>query len=208
MKLERFDAHQRDPAPGFRCYACGDRSEKPKLLARVKNRIGKPASAKAIAAVTKACGASSPVLKRFVELHDGVLLYSDSKSDAAGIEFFKAAEWQSRTQEMRESMTEMGFEEDDMPEWFHRGVVFGEIPHSANYFVMQPNGKKSGQVFYCDHDDFKTEPMAATFEDLLSMIVKDPPGFLYQCGCFMRYSDGKTDIQWIPKEYVSDCSGG
>jgi hypothetical protein len=40
------------------------------------------------------------------------------------------------------------------------------------------------------------------------MVIKDPPGFLYQCGCFTRYSDGKTDIQWIPKEYVADCRGG
>jgi hypothetical protein len=208
MSLDRFHAHLHDPAPAFRCYACGDRSEKLSLLAHVKNVVGKPGSAKAIAAVTKSCGAASPVLKRCVELHDGVLLYRDGKSDAAGVEFFKAAEWQSRTAEMRESMTAMGFEEDDMPDWFHRGVVFGEIPHSANYFVIQPSGDDAGQVFYCDHDDFRTEPMAESFEELLSMIVKDPPGFLYQCGCFTRYSDGKTDIQWIPKEYVADCRGG
>jgi hypothetical protein len=206
MSLERFDAHLRDPAPGFRCYACGDRSEKATLLARVKNVVGKPGLAKAVAAATKTCGAASPVLKRFVELHDGVLLYHDDKSDAAGVEFFKATEWEARTEEMRESMTAMGFEEDDMPNWFHRGIVIGEIPHSANYFVIQPSGDEAGQLFYCDHDDFKTEPMAESFEDLLSMIVKDPPGFLYQCGCFTRYSDGKTDIQWIPKKYVPDCS--
>jgi hypothetical protein len=105
-------------------------------------------------------------------------------------------------------MTAMGFEEDDMPDWFHRGVVFGEIPRSANYFVIQPSGDGAGQVFYCDHDDLRTEPIAESFEDLLRMIVKEPPGFLYQCGCFTRYSDGKTDIQWIPKEYVPDCRGG
>ena len=177
MTLEQFDSHLRNPRPGSVAMLAAMAAGKLKLLARVENRIGKPATAKAIAAVTKACGASSPVLKRFVELHDGVLLYCDYKSDAAGAEFFKAAEWQLRTQRnWRESMTAMGFEEDDMPEWFHRGVVFGEIPHSANYFVIQPSGKESGQVFYCDHDDFKTEPMAASFEDLLSMIVKDPPG--------------------------------
>lgn len=208
MSLERFDAHLRDPAPGFRCYACGDRSETLKLLARVKNVVGKPGSTKAIAAVNKACGATSPAMRRFVELHDGVLLYRDGKSDAAGVEFFKATDWQSRTEEMRESMTSMGFEENDMPEWFHSGVVFGEIPHSANYFVFQPRGDEAGRVFYCDHDDFSTEPMAQSFEEFLMMIVDDAPGFLYECNCFTRYSDGKTDIQWIPKEYVPDCRGG
>lgn len=207
MSLERFEVHLRDPAPGFRCYACGDHSERPTFLARVKNHVGKPGSAKAVAAVTTACGAVSPILKRFVELHDGVLLYRDSKSDAAGVEFFKATEWRSRTEEMRESMTAMGFEQSQMPDWFQRGVVFGEIPHSANYLVIQPHGDDAGTVFYCDHDDFKTEPYAASVEELLGMILNDPPGFLYQCGCFTRYSDGKTSTQWIPKEYVPDCSG-
>lgn len=205
MSLEEFDAHLRDPAPGFRCYACGDRSEKPNLLVSVKNLIGKPGSKKAFAAVNKVCGENLPLLKRFVELHDGVLLYRDGRSDAAGIEFFRATDWQSRTQEMRESMTAMGFEQDEMPDWFQQGVVFGEIPHSANYFVIQPSGKEAGRIFYCDHDDFKTEPFAGSFDDLLRMIVNDPPGFLYECGCFTRYCDGKTDIQWIPKEYVADC---
>src|SRR6185436_8506669 len=100
MSLKRFEAHLFDPAPGFRCYACGDRSEKTALLARVTNGIGKQGSAESIAVVTNLCGTGSTVLHRFVELHDGILLYRDDKSDAAGVEFFEAAEWQSRTQEM------------------------------------------------------------------------------------------------------------
>jgi hypothetical protein len=207
MSLEHFDAHLHDPAPGFRCYACGDRSKKATFLARVKNRIGNPGSGKAIAIVNKLCGLASIGVKDLVELHDGVLLYQDNKSDAAGVEFFKAAEWEARTNEMRESMIAMGYDEADMPDWFHHGVVFGEIPRSANYFVIQPDGDEAGQIFYCDHDDFQTKAMASSLEDLLNMIVEDPAGFLYQCGCFTRYSDGKTDIQWIPKEYVPDCNG-
>jgi hypothetical protein len=71
--------------------------------------------------------------------------------------------------------------------------------------VIDTSGDKAGQVFFCDHDDFKTEPVAASFEDFLEIIVSDPPGFLYQCGCFTRYSDGNSEIQWIPKEYIPDC---
>ncbi|MBL8795169.1 MAG: SMI1/KNR4 family protein [Planctomycetia bacterium] len=208
MSLEQFDAHLLDSAPGFRCFACGDPSEEPRFLARVINVVGKAGSMTAIAAVDTACSADAPALRRFVQRHDGVMLYQDEKSDAAGIEFFKATEWQVRTKEMRESMIAMGFEENDMPEWFHKGVVFGEIPHSGNYFVVQPSGIGAGRVFYCDHDDFQTEPLAESLEDLLSLIVKDPPGFLYQCGCFTRYSDGKTDIQWIPMAYIADCRCG
>src|SRR5204862_4744697 len=94
--------------------------------------------------------------------------------------------WLSRTREMRESMIAMGFGIDDMPSWFHEGIVFGEIPQSANHFVIQPGGDEAGQVFYCDHDDFRIEPITTSFEELLDRITNDPPGFLYQCGCFAR----------------------
>ena len=102
-------------------------------------------------------------------------------------------------------MIVMGFDEQDLPDWYYRGVVFGEIPHSANYFVIQPEGDEAGQIYYCDHDDFVTEPIASSFEELLNTIVNDPPAFLFQRGCYTRYSDGKTDIQWIPKDYIPDC---
>ena len=108
---------------------------------------------------------------------------------------------------MRKSMTEMGYDEDEMPEWFHRGVVIGAIPQSGNYFVIQPDGTRKGRVFYCDHDDFNSKPIAPSLEKLLKMIIDDPPGFMDRRGCYTRYSDGKTRTQWIPKEYVPDSSG-
>lgn len=203
MSLERFDAHLLDPAPGFRCFASGDRSEQLDFLAAVENVVGQPGSAKVMASVTPLCS-DVPGLKHFVEHHDGVLLYRDTKSDAAGIAFHGAQDWPSRTEEMRESMAAMGFEEGGMPDWFHRGLVFGEIPHSGNYFVIQLRGADAGRVYYCDHDDFRTEPLAESFEDFLALVVTTPAEFMYQCGCYTRYSDGKSDIQWIPKEYVAD----
>ena len=80
-----------------------------------------------------------------------------------------------RTVEMRESMQAMGFDEADMPKWFNEGVVFGEIPHSGNYFVIQPKGEEAGQVFYADHDDFEPKRSPSPSRKLLDMIVNDPP---------------------------------
>ncbi|MDZ4783416.1 MAG: SMI1/KNR4 family protein, partial [Planctomycetia bacterium] len=95
-------------------------------------------------------------------------------------------------------------EAEDMPSWFREGVVFGEIYESGNYFVLhEEHGKE--RVYYYDHDDFQEEPLAESFEAFLALIVDDPPGFLFRCGCYTRYSDGKTEGQWIPKEYVSNC---
>ncbi len=206
MSLANFEKHLRDSSPGFHCYESGSsKSEDVKFLARVKNRIGSPGSAKTITTVRKLVGDHVNSLIRFVELHDGVLLYADNKSDAVGVEFFKVATWRKHTKEMKESMIDMGFDDSEMPEWFSSGIVFAEIPHSANYFVLQIHGKEAGKVFYCDHDDFVTDAIAPTFEKFLQMIIKDPPSFLYKCGCYTRYSDGKTDVQWIPKKYVPNC---
>ena len=90
-----------------------------------------------------------------------------------------------------------------MTDWQRQGIVFGEIPRSGNYFLLPPSGEHGGQVFYDDHDGFHEEPIAGSFEGFLDSIIADPADFLYRLGCFARYSDGKTDIQWIPKEFVS-----
>ena len=38
----------------------------------------------------------------------------------------------------------------------------------------------------------------------MDSIVANPADFLYRRGRYTRYSDGKTDIQWIPKQYVAE----
>lgn len=153
----------------------------------------------------KQFGKVSPSLVEFFKLHDGVRLYCDTNSDAAGIEFFPVEQWPAEKLELHSSAMAMGFDEADMPEWYNSGAVFGEIPHSGNYLLIDSGGDTAGQVFYFDHDDFRTEPIAMSFDELLAAIVRDPPGFLYECGCYARYSDSRTDIQWIPKTYVPNA---
>jgi hypothetical protein len=124
VTIKRFESHLHDPSPGFRCFAAGDKSESLAHLARVKHKLGRPATSKTLALIQKRLGKSLSGLRRFYERHDGVLLYQDSRSDAAGVEFFKVAEWNSRTEEMRASMLAMGFEGASMPAWFDHGLVF------------------------------------------------------------------------------------
>ena len=89
-----------------------------------------------------------------------------------------------------------------MPLWLKEGIAFGEIPHSANFFVVAES-ERAGKIYYADHDDFRESPIAGDLDELLDRIRNDPADFLYQCGCYTRYSDGKTDTKWIPKEYAS-----
>ena len=106
---------------------------------------------------------------------------------------------------MRGQFAAMGVQESDDPNGLLRGTAFGVVCHSANYFTFHTAGPHAGTVFYVDHDDWQDKPIAKTFTDFLALILRDPADFLFNVGCYTRYSDGKTDTQWIPKEYVPDA---
>ncbi len=211
MSLSDFESHLKDPTPGFRCFDCGDRAEKLAFSARIENQIRSPSSPRTLSKIDQYLGPVAESIKQFYANHDGLLMYEDTlltrwtggEYRAAGIAFFPIAEWERHSSEMREGLLAMGWSRDDMPDWLLEGIAFGEIPHSANYFVIQPTGENAGQIFYADHDDFDPNPIAASFEALLDSIIADPAEFLNCYGCYTRFSDGKTDIQWIPKEYVA-----
>jgi hypothetical protein len=211
MSLADFETHLNDAAPGFRCYDCGDCSETPTFLALVKHRVNPAADEAALSTIDKLLGAAGTTIKQFYVRHDGVLLYEDTLTTrwsggeyaAAGVAFFPVSEWHDKSAEMRESLLDMGWSEDDVPDWLRHVIVFGEIPHSANYFVIQPSGEHAGKVFYADHDDYQEDPIASSFEEFIDSILADPADFLNCLGCYTRYSDGKTEIQWIPKQYVT-----
>jgi hypothetical protein len=206
MSLAAFNSHITAPAPGFRCIRSGDRSKAVSFTARVENRLSGPADEKSLAKLDALLGKSGTQIRKFYAQFDGANLYRDAQSDAAGIEFFKVRAWERMSREMRESFEAMGFEADEMPSWFTVGIVFGEIPHSANYFLIGTERPFAGQVFYVDHDDFQEEPLTKNFDSLIKLIVTDPPKFLMDRGCYTRYSDGNTDAQWIPSQFLPDVS--
>jgi hypothetical protein len=173
------------------------------LTARVSSDLNPPASAELLAVIESQLGEAGEPFKQLYSLHDGMTLYRDSRSDTAGISFFPVEEWSARSQDMRDDLTSMGWPDDEMPVWLKEGIAFGEIPHSANFFVVGV-GEDAGKIFYADHDDFRDAPIAENLEEFLDRIRSDPADFLYQCGCYTRYEDDETDIQWIPKEYVAD----
>jgi hypothetical protein len=128
--------------------------------------------------------------------------WSRREYHAAGIAFYPVGDWQQMSARTRADAFQSGWEEDDSPAWLLEGITIGEIPNSGNYFLIHPNAEPLGAVYYLQHDDFDEEPIAKTFDEFLNAIVTDPVGFLYRSGCYTRYADGKTDIQWIPKEYL------
>lgn len=199
VKLREMLSHT---SPGFRCYSAEDRKERLGYTAPLRHILGKPATPEALAHLDSQLGDASVMIRQLYAMYDGLTLYCDTKSDAAGFELFQIADWPMRTAEMQEAVEAMGLDPDEMPGWYSSGVVVGQIPHSGNYFVVGRTDDESGKLFYMDHDDFIEEPIAENAESLIAALLADPAQFLYDRGCYTRYSDGTTNQQWIPKEYV------
>ena len=77
-------------------------------------------------------------------------------------------------------------------------------PQSGNYFVMPVEGPNAGKVFYADHDGWYESHFAKDFEEFITRVTSNPAHLLSEeLGCYARYSDGTTPIQWIPESYNS-----
>jgi hypothetical protein len=77
-----------------------------------------------------------------------------------------------------------------------------------------PRGGPSGSVALIHPSSFRLhedsgsarKPLARSFAALLDRIADDPAKFLREVGCYTRYSDGKTDTQWIPNEFITEIA--
>lgn len=203
MTIEDFT---KSPVPGFRCFAAGKESG-PRFLARVRHILHQPASPESITQVRRMLANHSDQVAAFYQRHDGFILYRDSLSDAAGIELLSVDQWDEATQDMRDWFDHLADEPQNDPDRIVTGVAIATVPHSGNYFVMPVEGPSGGKVFYVDHDGWYESAFADDFNGFLSHVVREPVKLLVEeVGCYTRYSDGKTDAQWIPEEYFSDIS--
>ncbi|WP_339748721.1 SMI1/KNR4 family protein [uncultured Rubinisphaera sp.] len=201
MYVEKFLAHIADNSPTFKCYACGDKQESLNLTAQLAHTRNSPATGDELKQLRDWLTSHAEDFVVLYSQHNGLIIYEDTAGDAAGIMLYPVANWPDKTEEMKSQFEAMGVEQDDQPAGVIDSLAFGEIPHSANYFTVKLSGPHAGKIFYADHDDFSDDPFADSFADFLARVVNDPTKFLYDVGCYTRYSDGKTSTQWIPKEY-------
>lgn len=206
MSVAAFLTHIANGSPVFRCYACGDDSEELTLSARLAHTLEEPATADDLQQLRDWLGSHADQFIQLYSLHNGLTLYEDTVGDAEGVCLYPIEDWQDQTEDMKSQFEEMGLEPDEQPTGVNNALAFAEIPHSGNYFTVKISGPDTGKIYYADHDDFDDEPFAESLADFVARIVADPPQFLYDVGCYTRYSDGKTSTQWIPKEFVANAA--
>lgn len=206
MSIQILEKFAKSPSPGFRCSAAGDES-RPPFLASVRHILHPPASAKSIAQIRKMLGKHGAKVAAFYRQHDGFVLYRDTLSEAAGIELLPVKRWKTATADMRKWFKHLEDDPDEDPDHIVTGVAIATVPQSGNYFVMPVEGRAAGKVFYADHDGWYESAFARDFDGFLAHVTRKPVNLLTEeVGGYARYSDGKTEAQWIPEEYFPDVS--
>jgi len=193
--MKDFLKHIADASPGFRCYDCNDPQESMKLDVKITHKLGAPAGSKELNKISKTIGDGATQLVEFYDKHNGIQLYC--QGDAPALEFFPVGQWRVKQNEMEQML----FEPDLAFEFQKKGTVFGEVSNSGNHLVLY-----QGKVYYSNYDGGDATPVADSFFAFLTRICSNPAQLLHDLNCYTRYKDGKTNAQWIPKEYVSEMN--
>jgi hypothetical protein len=213
VSYESFESFIRHPAPGFACRPAGRGRESERFTVRVAHEVRPPATAADLASLGRLIPAGAEQILAFYAVHDGFILYRDTRIlkmgaysiQAAGVELYRVEEMERNTTQMRKSLATLPDKQDT--NGLKTSVAIGGSPHSGNYFAMTVRGPQAGKVFFVDHDDWRQEAFADSFEQFLELICTSPALLLAKTlGCTARYSDGETNSQWIPIEYLENAA--
>ena len=199
--LKQLVAFAGQANPSFVCTTGGkSATTKQTFAARLCHVLNGPASAQDLAVLRSKLGVRATQFEEIYAANDGFVLYKDALSDAAGIEALPIARWSEAGDDMRQWFEDLDDESD--PDHIRTGVAFATAPQSGNYFVMPVEGPNAGKVFYADHDGWYESHFAKDFSEFITRITSNPAHLLSEeLGCYARYSDGTTSIQWIPESY-------
>jgi len=170
-------------------------------VAKICHDLNEPASSHDLGLLRSLLGPHARVFEEVYAAHDGFVLYQDLLSEAAGVEALPIAEWDQAGHDLREWLADLAAEND--PDHIRTGVAFATAPQSGNYFVVPVEGPSAGEIFYVNHDGWYEGPFADDYAEFIARVTTDPAHLLStELGCYARYSDGKTAIQWIPLSYM------
>ncbi|MCE9522259.1 MAG: SMI1/KNR4 family protein [Alphaproteobacteria bacterium] len=204
MEIELVRELALHPAPGFVCTPAGGRRDE-NFTARVAHLLGSPASAASIRWIGEKFGEMAAPFVQLYTKHDGFVLYRDMFSDAAGICVLPVREWKNAEESLAVQLSDLG--ETGDPNCIKSGIAFAEVPHSSDYFIVPVEGPSRGKVFYANHDGdgLYGDAFANSLDEFIIRVCGDPIVLLNDVlGCYTRYSDGATELQWIPERYLPD----
>lgn len=175
-------------------FHCRDTSGEHSLVVSLTSAVGAPASAQQLGALRRLAGSEYGFLEPLYRRFNGVWLHGHG--DTWGLVVAPIAELRKLAAACREAFY-VG--DADLYPFQREGVPFATIFESGNYFICH-----HGKVYYSDHDGGDDSVWGASLEAFFARALADPPKFLLDVGCYTRYSDGKSERQFIPERFVHD----
>ncbi len=195
--------------PRFVCEAAGDKPNAGEHIAHIDQEVTPGLDANALADLRQQVG-DLPHLLAFYERYGSVRLFRDSiegkwSGKASAYYIAPPDEW-AEFRDGAESWFDDLDEEDQetLPDWISNYVVVGEIPQSGNYFLVPLVGESRGKVYTFDHDGYVFSERGGNFEEFVDSLARVDAEHLDDIGGHTRFSDGKTEYQWMPHQYFHD----
>jgi len=192
VQVQSILDHLALPKPRF---LCNDAYGSVELEVPLSNKVGRPASKRQLAALRELAGPSFATLAPLYATCNGLQLHRHGAT--AGLCVFAIAELAQRNREWRAWFADR--EPSELYEFQRAGFAFATVEGSGNYFVAH-----EGRIHYSDHDGDDDAVWGEGVEDFFRRALSDPARFLREAGCYTRYSDRRTDTQFLPERFLHD----
>ena len=188
----------------FLCIPAGDSADT-EFLAHITHEVTEALSNEDIEQLKQEIGVQEQLFK-LLSTYGSVRLYCDTLSDDSAFYIAHPSEWQSLESDFRLWINDLDDQDKEelLPEWLDGAIVFGEIPSSGNYFIYLIKGEHQGKVFEFEHDGFEFLEAGKNIIDFLEYICSPTEKLIQNIQSHTRYSDGKTDTQWLAQSYKYD----
>ena len=145
-------------------------------------------------------------LLSLLSTYGSVRLFCDTLSDESAFYLAHPNEWNDLSQDFNIWLDNLDESErkDLLPEWLEDALVIGEVPSSGNYYLFPLSGNERGKVFEFEHDGFEFIEEGKDLYSFIDKISTVNEALINNILSHTRYSDGKTDIQWLAQKYEYD----
>lgn len=189
----------------FICYPAGTQQDRhSKFEALITHEVSGPLDNTQLNDLEQKIGFHDQLFD-LLSVYGSVRLYCDTLSESSAYYLVHPSEWDELNSDFNAWLDSLDEKERNelLPEWLDDAIVIGEVPSSGNYFLFPTQGSEKGKVFEFDHDGFEFLEKGKDLNSFMDKICSITEELLSDIRSHTRYSDGKTDTQWLVQEYVS-----
>lgn len=179
--------------PRFLCLSLKDRSTQREL--GLHHEVGSEPSGAGLDVLEE-----GDLLRLLLERVSSLRLYCDNLSDASAFYIAHSDEWGELRSEFEDWVIDR---ETALPAWVAEAIVFAEIPNSSVYFLYS-TGDDKGCIYEYSGDGDELSKVSDSLEAFVNHISTPNSQLMADIQSHTRFSDGESDIQWLPQVYLHD----